>query len=145
MASRSGAANLLFDAALAYDVGSGPGTADFVYSVRVIVESGDRRSVRRRRTRLRSGKLLDLRNDFLIECQISDRSDRGARVRLLADIPAPAVIRLYEDDPERLLDARIVWRNQRDVGLCFIRRGGARRISRLQLACLRGRYYAMPV
>jgi hypothetical protein len=79
----------------------------------------------------------------LIECHIYDRSDKGARVRLLADIPARPVIRLYEDDPERLLDARIVWRNERELGLCFVPRRGARRISRTALTCLRGRYYAI--
>ncbi len=52
------------------------------------------------------------------------------------------MIRLYEDDPERLRDARIVWRKDCELGLCFVPRSGGRRISRTQLTCLRTRYYA---
>ena len=50
------------------------------------------------------------------------------------------MIRLYEDDPERLRDARIVWRKDCELGLCFVPRSGGRRISRTQLTCLRTRY-----
>ena len=133
----------VFEAAKVADLGGGRIAADFAYSVRLVAKDADRRSARRRRTRLRSGKILDLGNAFMIECQIYDRSDRGVRVRLLADIPAQPVIRLYEDDPERLSDARIVWRKDFELGLCFIARAGVRGISRTQLTCLRGRYYAI--
>ncbi len=115
---------------------------EFAYCVE-LGESGERRSAKRRRTRLRSGKILDLHNGFLIECQIYDRSNNGARVRLLADVSAPVAIRLYEDCPERLLDARVVWRRDHEIGLRFIERPGPRRLSRTQLTCLRGRYYAL--
>jgi hypothetical protein len=37
----------------------------------------ERRAEPRRRTRLRSGKVLDAKNKFLIECQVHDRSVRG--------------------------------------------------------------------
>ena len=131
----------VFEAAKVDDLVSGRAIAGFVYSVRL--KHADRRRVQRRRTRLRSGKILDLANGFVIECQIYDRSEIGVRVRLLADIPRQSVIRLYEDDPERLRDARIVWRKDCELGLCFVRRPGARRISRTQLTCLRTRYYAM--
>ena len=114
----------------------------FAYCV-TFAKSVDRRSSGRRRTRLRSGKLLDLHNAFLIECQIFDRSHKGARVRLCADIQAPNAIRLYEDFPERLLDARVVWRKKRELGLRFVRPLAPRVISRTQLTCLRGRYYAI--
>ncbi len=133
----------VFEAAKVADLGGRRVAADFAYSVRIVSKSVDRRNARRRRTRLRSGKILDLCNAFMIECQIYDRSDKGVRVRLLADIPAQPVIRLYEDDPERLCDARVVWRKDFELGLCFVRRAGARRISRTQLTCLRGRYYAV--
>ena len=113
----------------------------FAYCV-TIAKSDDRRSAGRRRTRLRSGKLLDLHNVFLIECQIFDRSHKGARVRLFADVQAPNAIRLYEDFPERLLAARVVWCKQRELGLRFVRQLAPRVISRTQLTCLRGRYYA---
>jgi hypothetical protein len=114
----------------------------FAYSVRVI-DDAERRTEPRRRTRLRSGKILDLRNEFLIECQVLDRSEMGARVRLYADIPSQSLIRLYEDKPERLLDAYIVWRRDFDVGLGFNRVSGARRLTRIQLICLRSHFYAI--
>lgn len=133
----------VFEAARVADLGGAPAGADFAYSVRLVAKNADRRGARRRRTRLRSGKILDLGNGFVIECQIYDRSEKGVRVRLFADIPAEPVIRLYEDDPERLSDARIVWRKGSELGLCFIRRNGARRLSRTQLTCLRRRYYAI--
>ena len=126
----------VFEAARVADLGGAPAGADFAYSVRLV-------GARRRRTRLRSGKILNLGNGFVIECQIYDRSEKGVRVRLFADIPAEPVIRLYEDDPERLSDARVVWRKGSELGLCFIRRNGARRLSRTQLTCLRRRYYAI--
>ena len=134
---------LVFEAVRVVDLGGGRAAADFAYSVRSAAQDADRRRARRRRTRLRSGKILDLGNGFMIECQIYDRSEKGVRVRLLADIPAQPVIRLYEDDPERLCDARVAWRKDFELGLCFIRRNGVHRISRTQLTCLRGRYYAI--
>ncbi len=133
----------VFEAAKVADLGRGRARADFAYSVRLVPKGADRRAARRRRTRLRSGKILDLDNGFMIECQVYDRSENGVRVRLLGDIPAPPVIRLYEDDSERLRDARVVWRRDLDLGLCFVRRAGPRKISRTQLTCLRTRYYAV--
>jgi len=60
----------------------------------------------------------DIRNVFLIECQIYDRSDTGARLRLVGDISLPSRIRLYEDASERLFDAAIAWRKGRVIGIC---------------------------
>jgi hypothetical protein len=137
------ASRLHFEAAKVADIGGAPVAAGFAYSVRVVAKSAERRTAHRRRTRLRSGKILDIHNEFLIECQVYDRPEMGARVRLLGEIPAQSVIRLYQDDTERLFDARIVWRRGFELGLCFVRRGGARRISRVQLICLRNSYYAI--
>ncbi len=118
--------------------GDGGRRADFTYSV---VGAGDKRSARRRRTRLRSGKLLDPGNALLIDCQIYDRSEKGARIRLIGDRPVPRYIRLYEEAPERLLEAHVVWRKDREIGLCFAPNTEPRRISKAQLANLRGNFY----
>ncbi len=134
---------LLVEALKVGELHTGDAASGFAYSVNAPAKSADRRLARRRRTRLRSGKILDLHNAFLIECQIYDRSSQGARVRLLADTPAPAEVRLYEDHPERLLDARIVWRKNQEIGLRFEKSPAARKISRTQLTCLRNRYYAL--
>jgi len=114
---------------------------DFAYYVVKTCDAGDQRLAHRRRTRLRSGKVLDPCNAFLSECQIYDRSETGARIRLSGDRPVPSWIRLYEDWPERLLEAHVVWRKGREMGLCFNLSAEPRRISRTQLAFLRGRFY----
>jgi len=90
--------------------GDGDPLADFTYCVVKPKDAGDKRSAPRRRTRLRSGKLLDPRNALLIDCQIYDRSEKGARIRLIGECPVPRSIRLYEESPERLLEANVVWR-----------------------------------
>ncbi len=110
---------------------------DFTYCVVKPKDAGDKRSARRRRTRLRSGKLLDPRNALLIDCQIYDRSEKGARIRLIGDCPVPR----YEESPERLLEANVVWRKDREIGLCFTPNAQSRLISKAQLAHLRGHFY----
>jgi hypothetical protein len=115
---------------------------DFTYCVTATLES-ERRATRRRRTRLRSGKTLTPGNGFLVECQIHERSEQGARLRLLAPIPIPGRLRLYEDAPERLIDAFVVWRRDCEIGICFAPHARSRGITSAQLSCLRGRYYAV--
>ncbi|ACK49040.1 type IV pilus assembly PilZ [Methylocella silvestris BL2] len=130
----------LFEAAQVTHLDDKP-KGDFAYCVRR--NGSDRRGWPRRRTRLRSGKLLDQNNRFLIECQIYDRSDGGARLRVFSDVPPALTIRLYEDCPERLLEAEIVWREGGELGLRFIARRPARAIGKTMLTCLRDRYYAI--
>ena len=107
-----------------------------------MVEDGDKRSLPRHRTRLRSGKVLNLANRYLVECQIHDRSPRGARLRLLGDVVVPDALRLYDDAAASVADADVVWRKDREIGLVFADGKRARDISRAQLAGLRGKYYA---
>ncbi len=59
-------------------------------------ESGDKRAEPRKRTRLRSGKILDGTNKFLIDCQINNRSERGARLILFARVKLPRRIRTLQ-------------------------------------------------
>ena len=72
-------------------------------------ESGDKRTESRKRTRLRSGKILDDANKFLIDCQINNRSEHGARLILVAKIKLPRRIRLTGDLDGELLEAAIAW------------------------------------
>ena len=74
----------------------------------------------RQRTRLRSGQIFDPLKRELIDCQIYDRSETGARLRLFANIQFPPKIRVYEDQPDRRNDALIVWRKGREIGVRFI-------------------------
>src|SRR5208283_1941402 len=103
--------------------------------------SGEKRRARRRRTRLRSGKILDRRNLFLIEASIVDRSAGGLRLRLAKDVAIPEIFHLYDDEAEIILVARIVWRRQALVG-ARIDPSGPARASRRQIASLRGKFYA---
>jgi len=115
---------------------------NFTYCVvKISSEAAEKRSVRRCRTRLRSGSVLDPCNVLLSDCQIYDRSERGARIRLVRDISVPSRLRLYEDWPEKLWEAKVIWRKEREVGLCFDLKALSRTISGVQLACLRGRFY----
>jgi hypothetical protein len=66
---RKDAGGAVFEAAKVADLGGGPAVAGFVYSVRI--KGADRRRAQRRRTRLRSGKILDLANVFMIEWHAS--------------------------------------------------------------------------
>lgn len=103
----------------------------------------DRRGEARRRTRLRSGKVLDETNAFLAECQVYDRSLHGVRLRLLTAIPAVSRLRLYEDSPERLIEARIVWRRRHEIGLQIAAAPPPPKIDAIDLLALRRRYYAI--
>ncbi|WP_395664291.1 hypothetical protein [Methylocella sp.] len=103
----------------------------------------DRRRTRRQRTRLRSAKLLDGANGFLADCQIFDRSEGGARVRLFAALAPTASLRLYEDRPEGLFEARLVWRSDGALGLALTRPATGRGVAFLDLLALRNRRYAV--
>jgi hypothetical protein len=114
------------------------------YSVAPSPESGqtDKRRCRRRRTRLRSGKILDDANRFLIEASILDRSSSGLRLRLAKDCAIPQNFRLFDDETELILIARIVWRRQALIG-AQIDPSGPARASQRQIVSLRGKFYAM--
>ena len=75
------------------------GTANFdevtYYAVRTAA-LGERRVSPRRRTRLRSGKVVDSRSAYLIDCQIYDWSGTGARLRLFDNISVPGRDQLFE-------------------------------------------------
>lgn len=104
--------------------------------------AGDKRRRPRQRTRLRTGKILDRDGHFLTECLIYDRSDGGGRLRLPAGIVLTASIQLYEDQSATLLQADIVWRMEREVGVRF-RAAVSTPRSRALEAEMRRRYYAV--
>ena len=83
-------------------------------------KSGDKRGEARQRTRLRSGKILDLGNKFLIDCQINNRSAHGARLILVAKIKVPRRFRLFSDIDGELVDATVAWQRGQNVGVTFL-------------------------
>jgi len=103
----------------------------------------EKRSERRRRTRLRAGKILDCRNAFLIECLVHDRSPDGARLRLVAPVALPDSIRLFEDEDRRLAAADVIWRNGQEIGIRFRPGQSDLAMTARARAAMAGPYYAV--
>src|SRR5579871_1101786 len=80
-------------------------------------KGGEQRASSRRRTRLRSGKIVDLRNNFVCDCVLHDRSRGGLRVRLVQVVELPDRIRIFDDELGALVSADIVWRRGKDLGI----------------------------
>ncbi len=91
---------------------------------------------------MRSGKILDRANCFLIDAAIIDRSSAGLRLRLARDQAIPDVFRLFDEESGLVLAARLVWRRQALVGT-RLDPGGPLPASPRQIAGLRGKFYAM--
>jgi hypothetical protein len=103
---------------------------------------GEKRRHQRRRTRLRSGKVLDDRNRFLIDAAILDRSSGGLRLRLARDWPVPEFFHLFDDETQLIFAARVAWRRQALLG-ALVDPGGPVDATPRQIAALRGKFYAM--
>lgn len=104
--------------------------------------TGEKRRQQRRRTRLRSGKVLDRGNRFLVDATILDRSSGGLRLRLARDCPAPEFFHLFDDETGLIFSARIAWRRQALLG-ALVDPGGPVNATPRQIAALRGKFYAM--
>lgn len=102
--------------------------------------SKDFRHTHRRRTRLRSGKLLDRTLRFVSDCSIHDRSPQGARIVLARDIPSPSSFCLYDDELDVVFDIKVIWRQGRQWGLRF---EGFVELPPARRKALLGRYYAL--
>lgn len=79
----------------------------------------ERRAARRRRTRLRVGRALDVAGRFLCEATIVDLSDTGALLRLADGRSLPETLLLYDEAGARLARARVVRREAGAVALAL--------------------------
>ncbi len=117
---------------------------DFTYAVLKDppAASGDRRGAVRRRTRLRSGKLVAADGQFVVECLIANRSSEGGLLRLPRVLALPDRILLYDDQSGDLVAATVVWRRDRDLGIRF---GVPERTPRLRAIAdnMRRKFYAV--
>jgi len=102
----------------------------------------ERRNAPRRRTRLRSGKILDRANRFIMETSILDRSAGGLRLRLAHDCELPEVFHLFDDESECIFAFRVIWRSHTTLG-ARMRPGGPVPATRRQIIELRGKFYAI--
>jgi hypothetical protein len=91
---------------------------------------------------LRTGKILDRANRFLIDAAIIDRSSGGLRLRLARDQAIPNVFRLFDEESGLVLGARLVWRRQAVVG-ARLDPVSPLPASPRQIAALRGKFYAI--
>jgi hypothetical protein len=71
------------------------------------------------RTRLRSGKVADRAGRFIIECQILNRSNGGALLRLVTSIEIPEKCLLFDDELATVRPIRTIWRKFRKVGVKY--------------------------
>lgn len=79
----------------------------------------DKRRSRHIRTSLRTGQLYDMRNNFLCDCQVRDRSVGGAKLRLLSNIAVPTLFKFHDDVECTLVEAELRWRNKNEIGIQF--------------------------
>ena len=105
--------------------------------------SGDRRHDQRRRTRLRSGKVVDADNRFIVECQIRERSREGARLLLVRPATIPDRVGLFDDAELKIKTAEIIWRQALEVGIRFTPELDSDAIKESDLAALSGKFYAV--
>jgi hypothetical protein len=79
----------------------------------------EKRSSKRWRSRLRSAKLFDASQRFLVECRIMDLSPSGARLKPESDRPLPLEL-FYHDDDKVFAPAALVWIKKREIGIRFL-------------------------
>lgn len=73
----------------------------------------------RHRVHLRSAILANFQGRILCDCIIHDRSRTGLCVRLMAQAPLPLTFAICEEETETITAVRLVWREDKNIGLCF--------------------------
>ncbi|MEI2387788.1 PilZ domain-containing protein [Breoghania sp. JC706] len=82
------------------------------------MDYSDRRKSHRKRM-LQGGKIVYGRSALLIDCLIRDLSEEGARLKVANARDVPDNIRLFNSGDNTLIDAEVVWRSPREVGIRF--------------------------
>ena len=96
----------------------------------------------RKRTRLRSAKILDAAKAFLCDCLLYDRSATGLRLTLARDIGLPQQFQVHDDETGAVETVAVVWRRGPALGARFCGYGASSLIPG-ERAALRGRYYGV--
>jgi hypothetical protein len=79
----------------------------------------EQRSIKRWPARLRSAKLFDASQRFLVECRVLDLSLNGARLKPESDRPLPLDIHFQDENLELFAPATIVWVRKGEIGIRF--------------------------
>lgn len=101
----------------------------------------EKRSVSRVQTRLRPGKLLTEEGAFIGDCAITNRTERGARVRVFAAQDLPEEMALFDERDELRWNVKRVWSDGAHVGLRFTT--PAAELADDDVERIAGRYYAV--
>ena len=104
---------------------------------------GESRAQVRRKTRLRSAKVVDEANRFLCEAVVQNRSAEGFRLLLARNVALSARFGVHDDESGELYTVSLAWRRGATVGLRILRRGPPAPMRGIELAALSGRYYAL--
>ncbi len=104
----------------------------------------DHRAAGRKRTRLRSAKVLDSANKFVCECLIHDRSASGLRLTLARNLGLPAHFRVHDDETGKVDVVETVWRRGAVLGVRYSQAFGLASVKPSDRAALRGQFYAIP-
>jgi hypothetical protein len=97
----------------------------------------------RRRTRLRSAKVLDAANAFVCEAMIQDRSAAGLRLLLSRNVGLPGRFGVHDDETGEVLTATAAWRRGQTLGVRVLKREPAAPLKRSDRLALGGRYYGV--
>jgi hypothetical protein len=136
--SREAASSLAGRGQIAYRVVERPRTAPAAAGL-----GSELRLDLRRRTRLRSAKVLDADNAFLCDAVIQDRSAAGLRLLLARNIGLPGRFGVHDDETGEVLTVTAAWRRGQTLGVRVLLRGPAAPLKRSDQLALRGRYYAV--
>lgn len=105
--------------------------------------AGERRRAPRRRTRLRSAKIIDARGRFITDCLVQDLSATGVRLRLPEAFSLPATFQIYDDQSELLHNAVLSWQRAGEAGVRFETVADQPR-DHVVAADMRRKYYKLP-
>ena len=97
----------------------------------------------RRRTRLRSAKVLDAANAFVCEAIIQDRSAAGLRLLLARNVGLPGRFGVHDDETGEVLTVTTAWRRGQTLGVRVLQWGPPAPLKESERLALGGRYYGI--
>ena len=103
----------------------------------------EKRRQKRKRTRLRSGKLVTLDGHFLTECQFQNIARGGAKIRLVGPCVVPKRFWLFDDQYCGALITEVVWHREPEFGVRFVQDPNVAPLDEAVLHALAGKYYSL--
>ncbi len=103
----------------------------------------EKRREERKKTRLRSGKLVSLDGQFLTECQFQNIAGGGARIRIVGQSAVPNRFWLFDDQYCGALVTEVVWSKDGEFGVRFVQDPSIAPLNDTLLNTLAGKYYSL--